>query len=184
MLQQPRRVTVVGGSLAGLRAAEALRSNGFDGSVRIVSGEDHLPFDRPPLSKQVLAGKWEPEQARLRGGAEVDAEWLLGRRATSLDLATHTVTLDDGARLDGDGVVIATGAVPRRLPEAMAPASLTGVHVLRSMDDCLALRSELAQGPRLVVIGAGFIGGEVAATARSLGVEVTILEALPIPLER
>jgi 3-phenylpropionate/trans-cinnamate dioxygenase ferredoxin reductase component len=179
-----RSVTVVGGSLAGLRAAEGLRREGFDGILRIVGAEDHLPFDRPPLSKQVLAGTWRPDQARLRGADDLDAEWLLGRRATALDVGTRTVTLDNGDALDADGVVIATGALPRRLPAAVAPPGLAGVHVLRSLADSLALGAELTAGSRVVVIGAGFIGSEVAATAKGRGCDVTVIEALPVPLER
>lgn len=175
-----RRITVVGGSLAGLRAATSLRREGFDGDITIVSAEDHLPVDRPPLSKQVLAGTWEPEKAALRGVDEASADWLLGRSAIALDVASHAVTLDDGSVLDADGVVIATGAAPRRLP--FAP--LDGVFELRTVDDCLALRAALATSARLVAIGAGFIGSEVAATARGLGLDVTIIEMLPIPLER
>ncbi|HWW44152.1 MAG TPA: FAD-dependent oxidoreductase, partial [Acidimicrobiia bacterium] len=179
-----RTVTVVGGSLAGLRTAEALRRQGFDGTIRIVSAERELPYDRPPLSKQVLAGTWEPERARLRGGDELDADWLFGRRAIALDPATHTVTLDGGERLDADAVVLATGASPRRLPAAVAPPELVGVHVLRTMDDCLALRADLERRPRVAVIGAGFIGSEVAATAKAMGADVVVVEALPVPLER
>jgi len=177
-------VTVVGGSLAGARTAEALRRQGFDGAIRIVSAERELPFDRPPLSKQVLAGKWEPDRARLYGADELDAEWLFGRSATALDVAATAVTLDDGSRIDGDAVVIATGASPRRLPASVAPPGLTSVHVLRTMDDCLALRADLSGGPRVAVIGAGFIGSEVAATAKGLGADVVVIEALPVPLER
>jgi 3-phenylpropionate/trans-cinnamate dioxygenase ferredoxin reductase component len=179
-----RSVTIVGGSLAGLRTAEALRREGFEGAIRIVSAEAELPFDRPPLSKQVLAGAWEPERARLRGADELEAEWLFGRRATSLDPETHMVTLDGGEPLHADAVVIATGAHPRRLPAAVAPPELTGVHVLRTMDDCLALRADLEHGGRVTVIGAGFIGSEVAATAKGMGADVVVIEALPVPLER
>ena len=179
-----RAVTIVGGSLAGLRAAEALRREGFDGRLRIVSAEAELPYDRPPLSKQVLAGTWEPDRARLRGADELDAEWLFGRRATALDPATHAVTLDGAEVVDADAVVIATGAAPRRLPAAVAPPDLGGVHVLRTIGDCLALRAELVRGPRVAVIGAGFIGSEVAATAKGLGADVVVIEALPVPLER
>ena len=179
-----RRVTIVGGSLAGLRAAQALRAEGFDGSVRIVSAEDHLPVDRPPLSKQVLAGAWEPDRAALRGVDEAEADWILGRRATALDVAAHAVTLDDGEVVHADGVIIACGATPRRLPPSVAPPDLKGVHTLRTLADCLALRADLLSGGRVVVIGAGFIGAEVASTARGIGAAVTVLEALPIPLER
>jgi NADPH-dependent 2,4-dienoyl-CoA reductase/sulfur reductase-like enzyme len=177
-------VTVVGGSLAGARTAEALRRQGFDGAIRIISAEAELPFDRPPLSKQVLAGKWEPERARLYGTEEIEAEWVFGRSAVALDVATKTVTLDNGDRADGDAVVVATGASPRRLPAAVAPPDLAGVHVLRTIEDCLALRSELSGAPRVAVIGAGFIGSEVAATAKGLGADVVVVEALPVPLER
>ena len=179
-----RRISIVGGSLAGLRAASTLRREGFDGTITIISGEDHLPIDRPPLSKQVLAGTWEPEKAALRGVDEAAADWLLGRHATALDVATRAVTLDDGSVLDGDGVVIATGAACRRLPASIADPDLSGVHELRTIDDCVALRMSLAKGGRVVVIGAGFIGSEVAATSRALGVDVTIVEMLPVPLER
>jgi NADPH-dependent 2,4-dienoyl-CoA reductase/sulfur reductase-like enzyme len=174
-------IAVVGGSLAGLRSAEALRREGFDGRVVVVSAEDRPPYDRPPLSKQVLAGAWPPEQAVLRGGAEVDAEWLLGRRATALDASTRTLTLDDDRTISCDGVVIATGAAPRHLPGAHA---VPGVFTLRTMDDCLALRAELERSPRVTVVGAGFIGSEVAATCRQRGLEVTVVEALAVPLLR
>ncbi|HWW52395.1 MAG TPA: FAD-dependent oxidoreductase [Acidimicrobiales bacterium] len=173
-------ITIVGGSLAGLRAAEALRREGFDGRLAIVSGENHLPYDRPPLSKQVLAGAWEPERARLFGAAEVDAEWLLGVRATGFDAATRTLLLDRGDEMTADGVIIATGATPRRLPGP----ELRGVHTLRTMSDCLALRDELESAARVAVVGSGFIGSEVASTCRGRGLDVTVIEALPVPLER
>ncbi|GAC1316888.1 MAG: FAD-dependent oxidoreductase [Acidimicrobiales bacterium] len=179
-----QRVTIVGGSLAGLRAAQALRTEGFDGTIRIVGAEDHLPVDRPPLSKQVLAGSWDVERAALRGVDDAAADWILGRRAMALDVAARSVTLDDGTVVDGDGVIIASGATPRRLPASVAPPGLAGVHTLRTLADCMALRADLLGGGQLVVIGAGFIGAEVASSARSLGLAVTVLEALPIPLER
>src|SRR4029077_18633114 len=140
MAAVPRAIAIVGGSLAGARAAEALRRGGFDGVVRIISAEPELPFDRPPLSKQVLAGKWEPERARLYGAGEVDGEWVFGRSAVGLDVATKTVVLDNGERVDGDAVVIATGASPRRLPAALAPPELAGVAVARTMEGRRALR--------------------------------------------
>jgi NADPH-dependent 2,4-dienoyl-CoA reductase/sulfur reductase-like enzyme len=173
-------ITIVGGSLAGLRAAEARRREGFDGRVVIVSGEDHLPYDRPPLSKQVLAGTWHPEKARLFGAADVDAEWLLGVRATAFDAATRTVQLDRGDEVTADGVIIATGATPRQLPGP----PLAGVYTLRTINDCLALRDELEHATRVAVVGSGFIGSEVAATCRGRGLDVTVIEALPVPLER
>ena len=141
-----------------------------------------MPYDRPPLSKQVLAGAWEVDRIALRGRDELDAEWRLGTTATRLDLAAGEIEVgSDGERLACDGVVIATGASVRTLP---GTPPLEGVFVLRTLDDCLALRVALETGPPVVVIGAGFIGSEVAATARSLGLDVTVLEALPVPLER
>ncbi len=179
------RVVVVGGSLAGLRACETLRTDGFDGTISLVGAEEHLPYDRPPLSKKVLAGEWEPERIVLRKVEDVDALDLdlhLGARATGLDIEGRQVRLTAGDALPYDGVVIATGSEVRRLP---GQPDLPGVHVLRSLDDCLALRAELADGTAsVVVIGAGFIGAEVAATARGLGCEVAVVEALEVPLVR
>jgi 3-phenylpropionate/trans-cinnamate dioxygenase ferredoxin reductase component len=197
-----RSVVIVGGSLAGLRAAEELRHQGFDGSIAVVGDELHAPYDRPPLSKEVLAGAWEPDRTALtttnEGGIEaLDLDWRTGVRAVGLDLAGRTVRVAPASapaaaatpdasvdRIPFDGLVIATGASPRLLP-GMGPGQLAGIHTLRSLDDCLALRAELDATPqRVVVIGAGFIGAEVAATSRSRGLEVTLLEALPVPLER
>lgn len=177
------RVVVVGGSLAGLRTVEALRREGFDGSITVLGAEVHLPYDRPPLSKEVLAGKWDAERTALRkeeSYSELGAEWRLGQPATALDLAGKTVVAGN-ERLPFDAVVIATGAEPRMLPN---PAALAGIHALRTLDDCLAVRSALDAGARVAVVGAGFIGGEVAATARRRGLDVTLIEALPVPLER
>jgi NADPH-dependent 2,4-dienoyl-CoA reductase/sulfur reductase-like enzyme len=181
-----RTVAVVGASLAGLRAAEALRHEGFDGRVILIGAEDSVPYDRPPLSKQVLAGTWEPDRAQLRGDAELaalDLDLRLGRRAVALDLdlEPHEVELDGGERVPFDGLVIATGASPRVLADT---PKLEGIHLLRTLDDCLAMRAELERGPKVVVVGAGFIGSEVAATCRGRGLDVTILEALPVPLGR
>jgi NADPH-dependent 2,4-dienoyl-CoA reductase/sulfur reductase-like enzyme len=181
-----RDVVVVGASLAGLRAAETVRNEGFDGTVTLVGAEPHLPYDRPPLSKKLLAGELEPERIRLRKDheyAELGVTLRLGTRATALDLDRRRLTLDDGDNLAYDGLVIATGATPRRLPTQ--PEHLEGLFELRTLDDALALRAALEAGPeRVVVVGAGFIGSEVAATARQRGLDVTILEALPVPLER
>jgi NADPH-dependent 2,4-dienoyl-CoA reductase/sulfur reductase-like enzyme len=177
-------VVVVGASLAGLSALETLRQEGYEGELLAVGAEAELPYDRPPLSKQVLQGQWEPDKTMLRGQPEYDGlgvTWHLGRRATALDPATRTVTLDDGEPLTYDGLVIATGATPRWLP---GTEGLGGVHVLRTLQECLALRSELEGASRVCVVGAGFIGAEVAASARVRGVEVTMLEALPAPLAR
>lgn len=173
------RIAVVGGSLAGLRAAEALRRRGFEGRVTVLGEEPHLPYDRPPLSKELLAGKWEPERVALASEeklAPLELDWRLGVRATGLDPAAREVALESGERVGYDGCVIATGAAPRALP-GVAP--MEGVFTLRTLDDALAIRAELERGPRVAVVGGGFIGAEVAATCRERGLEVTLLEALP-----
>jgi NADPH-dependent 2,4-dienoyl-CoA reductase/sulfur reductase-like enzyme len=183
-----RTVVVAGASLAGVRAAETLRQAGFDGRLVLVGAEQHLPYDRPPLSKQLLAGKVEAEQVFLCPPDRFDELGLdlhLGRRATALDLASQEVVVDDAERIAFDGLVIATGASPRRLP-GMPP--LEGIHVLRTLDDSLAIRADLeriaATGGRVVVVGAGFIGSEVAATSHTVGAQVTVLEALAMPLSK
>ncbi len=180
-----RDVVVVGASLAGLRAAETLRTEGYDGRLTLVGAEDHLPYDRPPLSKKLLAGEWEPDRIALRKPEEFGDLSLvlrLGVRAERLDLEASAVHLSDGGALAYGGLVIATGATPRRLP---GQPNLDGIFELRSLDDALALRAALDRSPgRVAVIGAGFIGAEVAATARGRGLEVTLIEALPVPLER
>ena len=184
-----RSIVVVGASLAGLRAAEELRRQGFDGTLTVVGDEPHRPYDRPPLSKQVLAGDWEPDRLDLTvmadGGLDaLDLDWRLGVRASALDVADRTITLAgaETGRLSFDGLVIATGATPRTLP---GHGDLAGIHTLRTLDDCLAVRATLDATPRrVVVVGAGFIGAEVAATCRGRGLDVTLVEALPVPLER
>ena len=185
MTRVRRAVTVVGASLAGLNAAEALRREGFDGPVTLIGAESHLPYDRPPLSKQVLAGDWAPERAALTDSEELESDGIevrLGVRATALDLAARELSLDTGEAVPFDGLVIATGARCRTMG---GTDGLEGVHVLRSLDDCLALRADFEAAPqRVVVVGAGFIGAEVAATARGRGLEVTMVEALPTPLSR
>ncbi len=178
-------VVVVGASLAGLRAAEELREGGFTGSLVMVGDEVHYPYDRPPLSKQVLAGTWPPERTLLAGRPrmeELGIDIRLGRRAEALDASARRVTLDDGTVLEADGVVVATGARPRRLGGVDSP---DGVVVLRTLDDCERLHTAIidaGHGCRVVVVGAGFIGSEVAATCVGLGCVVTVLEALPTPL--
>jgi 3-phenylpropionate/trans-cinnamate dioxygenase ferredoxin reductase subunit len=180
-------VVIVGASLAGLRAAEELRARGYAGAVTLVGEEVHRPYDRPPLSKQVLAGTWGPERIALAvaDAAGIDAlglEWRLGARAEGVDLAARAVALADGSSLPYDGLVVATGATPRALP---GTGHLAGVHTLRTLDDCLDIHKALAAGPgRVVVVGGGFIGAEVAATCRGHGIDVTLVEALPVPLGR
>ncbi|HET6858348.1 MAG TPA: FAD-dependent oxidoreductase [Streptomyces sp.] len=178
-----RTVAVVGASLAGLYAARALRDQGFDGRLVIIGDEAHRPYDRPPLSKEFLTGAAGEDRLLLCDAeeeADLGAEWLLGVRADGLDTAAREIRLDDGRTVRADGVVIATGATPRRLPDSGA---LRGVHTLRTLDDARALRTELAgRRARVVVVGAGFIGSEVASSCVSLGHHVTVVEAAPLPL--
>jgi 3-phenylpropionate/trans-cinnamate dioxygenase ferredoxin reductase subunit len=178
-----RTIAIVGTSLAGLRAAETLRRDGFDERIVAIGAEPHLPYDRPPLSKELLRGDWDPEQIVLRkqGVDDLDLEWRLDARAVALDVPAHELELHDGERVAFDGLVVATGSTPRRLP---GQPNLAGVLTLRTLDDALALRELLDARPNVVVIGAGFIGAEVAATCRTRGLDVTLLEMLPQPMER
>jgi NADPH-dependent 2,4-dienoyl-CoA reductase/sulfur reductase-like enzyme len=179
------RVVVVGASLAGLRACETMRTEGFTGSISLIGDEEHLPYDRPPLSKKLLAGEWEPDRILLRKPEAVDELGLdlrLGCRAVGLDLDGRAVHLADDSVVPFDGLILATGSRPRRLPGQDA---VQGVRELRTLGDSLALREVIADGTaRLVVVGAGFIGLEVAATAHALGCSVTVLEAAEAPLIR
>jgi 3-phenylpropionate/trans-cinnamate dioxygenase ferredoxin reductase component len=177
-----RRIVIVGASLAGLRAAEALRDRGFDGELTLIGDEPHRPYDRPPLSKQVLQGAWEPEQTFFRKKDGYDAlalDMRLGVRAVSVDLRARRVALADGTFADYDRLVIATGARVRTL-SAMAPRA--GLFTLRGLDDAIVLRRALMDAPRVAIVGAGFIGLEVAASCRARGLPVTVIESLPIPL--
>lgn len=169
--------------MAGLRAVEALRKASYDGMLTLVGAEPDLPYDRPPLSKQVLTGEIEPEATAFRAAAHfaaLDVDLRLGRPASSLDLERRRVRVDD-EQLPFDGLIITTGAHARRLPGTEA---LEGVHVMRTASDARAIRDAFGGSPRVVVIGAGFIGAEVAASARANGLDVTIVEALPQPLAR
>ncbi|MGI5404691.1 NAD(P)/FAD-dependent oxidoreductase [Streptomyces sp. CA-135486] len=175
-----RTVAVVGASLAGLSAARSLRKQGYDGRLVVIGDEQHRPYDRPPLSKEFLAGKiGEVDLALEAEGEDLSAEWLLGVRAAGFDRGDRAVRLADGRSVRADGVVIATGATARMLPGG---EGLAGVHTLRTLDDARALRADLAMGGRLVVIGGGFIGAEVASTAYGMGLDVTVVEAAPTPL--
>jgi NADPH-dependent 2,4-dienoyl-CoA reductase/sulfur reductase-like enzyme len=181
-MSMPRNIVVVGASLAGLRAVEALRRAGFDGSLTLVGAEPHLPYDRPPLSKEVLQGRWDADRTPLRKSedyADLALDLRLGRRAVRLDTSARSLELDDGESVPYDGLLIATGAAARQL--AGTP-DLPGIHLLRTLDDALAIRSALEKSPRVAVVGAGFIGAEVAASCRARGLEVTLIEALPVPL--
>jgi 3-phenylpropionate/trans-cinnamate dioxygenase ferredoxin reductase component len=180
-------VIVVGASLAGWRATEALRAEGFAGKITLLGEEPHLPYDRPPLSKQVLAGTWPAEKAVLadkKRSSELQVHEVLGRRAVRLDVDGLAVETDDGDVLTADGIVLATGAAPRRLPDTVSLTPRDGLFTLRTLDDSLALRAAVTavDEPRVVVIGAGFIGSEVASTCASLGGRVTVLEVMDIPL--
>ncbi len=175
-------VLIIGGGLAAQRCAETLRKRGYEEPIRIVCAEDELPYDRPPLSKGVLAGEIEPEAVRFREPswyADNAVELILGQRATGLDAAQRSVELADGRRLDYEDLVIATGAAPRSLPQLQGFENAIS---LRGLDDTRRLRAELVPGSHLVIVGAGFIGQEVAATALGLGVQVTVVEALELPL--
>ena len=201
-----RSVAIVGGSLAGLRAAETLRSDGFSGTIYFIGEETRLPYDRPPLSKEVLGDKMEVANAGLISQEAFDAlrlELHLGKRAVGLDAQRKAVLLagEAGGRgagkaavkaaeageaaaseeITADGIVIATGSRPRKMP---GTDGIGGVYTLRTLEDCLALKAEFATGPKVAVIGAGFIGAEVAATARGLGLDVTVIEMLATPLAR
>ncbi|EXU64366.1 ferredoxin reductase [Streptomyces sp. PRh5] len=173
-----RRIVVVGASAAGLAAAETLRREGYDGTVTLVGDEPRPPYDRPPLSKQILAGQWQPGRLDLRSPADLDALGLdlhLGTAASGLDLADRIVHLADGTPVPYDGLIVATGVGPRRLPGE-------GGRVLRTLDEALTLRDRLGPERRLAVVGAGFLGAEAAAAARGLGTEVTLIEPAPVPL--
>ncbi len=179
-----QNIVIVGASLAGTRAAETLRSGGFTGTITMVGAETHMPYDRPPLSKNYLAGDWDEERVALRKPEvleELHLTWKLGVAATSLDTTAQSVTLADGATIAYDGLIIATGGDVRRLPNQ---PNIKGVHTLRTLDDATALRNEITEGTRVVVIGAGFIGLEAAATAKKRGADITVLEGLEAPLIR
>jgi NADPH-dependent 2,4-dienoyl-CoA reductase/sulfur reductase-like enzyme len=186
-VRQVRTVAVVGASLAGWSAASALREGGFDGRLILIGEEKQRPYDRPPLSKAFLAGDIGVDLLALTTDeslAEVAPEWLLGRRAVRLDRGGlhrggRRVLLDDGTEVTADAVVIATGARARALPGS---AGLAGVHTLRTIEEATALRAAIPAAERVVVVGGGFIGAEVASTVRRSGKQVDVVEALPMPL--
>lgn len=176
-------VVVVGGGIAGLRTLEGLRSGGYEGRLVLVGEEEHSPYNRPPLSKSVLTGEKSATETVFRDTAQMcdlDVEFDAGQRALRMDLAEQKVLCVD-TEYPFDVAVVATGARSRRLGEL---EGLRGVHYLRTMEDAVALRSHLEQRPRVVVVGAGFIGAEVASAARALGLETTVLETLAVPAAR
>src|SRR5919204_3928619 len=180
-----RTFLIVGASLAGAKAAETLRAEGFDERVILIGAEDERPYERPPLSKDYLRGEVDRETVYVHPEAfyaEHDIELRLGRTAVSLNTAAGELALDDGERLRYDRLLLTVGAEPRRL--SIPGGELEGVLYLRSVADSDALRERLDRGGAVVVIGAGWIGAEVAASARQRGLEVTVIDPLSVPLER
>ncbi|GGZ78382.1 pyridine nucleotide-disulfide oxidoreductase [Streptomyces subrutilus] len=181
-LRRSGRIVVVGASLAGLRAAETLREKGFAGTLTMIGDEPYEPYDRPPLSKQVLLGKAVADHTALPRRRRIDADWRLGVPATGLDMAERVVRLGDGTEVGYDRLLIATGVRARPWPNEEEGA-LGGVFVLRTRDDAVALERSLAAGPRRVlVIGAGFTGSEIASACRERGLPVTVAERADAPL--
>ncbi|MSO41227.1 MAG: NAD(P)/FAD-dependent oxidoreductase [Solirubrobacterales bacterium] len=172
-------IVIVGASLAGLRAAKAMRTRGEEGEIVVVGDEDRLPYTRPPLSKGVLQGTEEPESTDL-GGADLDVSWRLGERASAVDPVAHEVALEGGSKIPYRRLLVATGSRPRQWK---GPGrDLDGLFTLRTIEDSLALKERFAERPRVVTVGAGFIGCEVAATARALGLDVTMVDIAGRPL--
>jgi NADPH-dependent 2,4-dienoyl-CoA reductase/sulfur reductase-like enzyme len=174
-------ILVVGASVAGVRAVQALRAGGYDGHVTLAGDEPHHPYDRPPLSKEMLAAAGDGAPVPLLSAEEMDkldVDLRRGLRAASLDPLAHAVRAEDGQTLFYDELVIATGLMPRTLP----CGSVRGVHTIRTADDAAAVRAALARTPRVVVVGAGFIGAELASMAREYGCPVTVVEVQPVPM--
>jgi NADPH-dependent 2,4-dienoyl-CoA reductase/sulfur reductase-like enzyme len=174
-------VVIVGAAMGGLRTAEALRRAGYAGALTVIGDEVHAPYNRPPLSKDVLSTGVSHEAVAFPArAATADVHWMLGTRVSSVDLDGHTIVTHDGSVLPWRALVIATGLRPRRLP--LPP--IAGRHSVRTLDDAMALRDELVPGARVVLAGSGFIGCEVAATARKLGCEVTVVSPSAEPIVR
>lgn len=174
------RVVIVGGGLAGHRAAEALRKAGHTGEVVLVGDEVHRPYDRPPLSKQVLAGAMTPEETHYAVADDLDVSWSLGRPAVALDTERQVVTVEGGEEVAYDGLIITTGRRARAWPEL---PEAEGFHMLRSLDDTAAFSAAVTPESKVCIVGAGFIGCEVAATLRGLGVtDVSVVDVAPYPM--
>lgn len=179
-----RTIAIAGASLAGAKAAEGAREAGFEGRVVLIGDEEASPYERPPLSKAILRGEAEPSSALVHPDdcyRELSIERVTGR-VTAIDVTARRLTLADGGAVPFDALVLATGAAPRRL--RVPGADLPGVHVLRTMDDALALRAAIVGGSRVAVIGAGWIGSEVAASARQMGRDVVLIDPNTVPLQR
>jgi 3-phenylpropionate/trans-cinnamate dioxygenase ferredoxin reductase subunit len=174
----PKHFIIIGGGQAAAQAVQTLRQNDFDGRITLVGEERQLPYQRPPLSKNYLAGKLEAERLNLRSASfysDRNITLELGTRAETLEPSNRRLRLGDGRVFDYDGLLLATGSRVRQLD---SPGSdLAGIHYLRTINDANAIRAELLPGRKLVIVGAGYIGLEVASIAATLGVEVTILEA-------
>lgn len=176
----PDSIAIVGASLAGVRTAAALRRRGYEGAIHLIGDEPHWPpFDRPPMSKQILVGSLEPDRTRLRVPDDLDITVTLGTRATDLDVDGRCIALDDGTEMSWDRLVVATGAAPI-VPDGWPIGPR--VHVLRTADDALRLRHAVEGASRVAVIGAGFIGCEVASSCTSLGLDVDLIDVAPHPL--
>ncbi|MEU1485741.1 FAD/NAD(P)-binding oxidoreductase [Streptomyces sp. NPDC005752] len=181
-MNTPSDVLVVGAGAAGLTVVESLRRKGYRGRITLLGDEDRVPYDRPPLSKQILAGTWDAERTHLRTRDVLDSletEFVLGDRALSLDAAARTVRTESGAELAAEAIVLATGLRARRLPGLSGTA---GVHVLRTLDDAARLRGELLEAGKVVVVGDGVLGAETAATARLMGADVTLAGPQAAPM--
>lgn len=181
----PRSIIIVGASLAGASAADALRRQGYDGELILVGAEREPPYERPPLSKAVLAGKEDEDRVFLRPADWYEEQQInlrLGVRAVGLDTAGHALLLDDNARPSYDRLLIATGSIPRTLD--IPGADLPGAHTLRSLGDARAISADVTAGGPVVVVGAGFIGAEVASACRARGLAVTVIEPLAVPMAR
>lgn len=178
-----RPVVIVGASMGGLRAAETLRKSGYAGRLVVIGDEPHAPYNRPPLSKEVLAEQVDHAAVAFPLSEVLDdVEWVLGNAVVSTDLEAQTITLADGQEMEYNSLIIASGLRPRRLEMPGQPAQ--GAHAIRTLDDAMALRPLLKPGARVVVYGAGFIGCEAAATATKLGATVTVVGKGPVPMLR
>ena len=178
-----RPVVIVGASMGGLRAAETLRKSGYEGRLVVIGDEPHAPYNRPPLSKEVLAEQVDHAAVAFPLSESLDdVEWVLGNAVVSTDLDAQTITLADGQVVEYNSLIIASGLRPRRLELPGQPAK--GAHAIRTLDDAMALRPELKPGAKVVVYGAGFIGCEAAATATKLGATVTVVGKGPVPMLR